>query len=390
MIDKIVEHCKGKDLKNSMLQVTGPCLLGEVVREHRGQKFIDELPFEFVGVNEDGVQMGNVMKDGDAVIKQYKEYRDEMSDTGIKHYSNSWKEKNVYNRGAEGWSEPTRKIIPGGIGEGSLKDITLAVLTWNSPKTLKNTLDSYKKHGLLDMVHSTVYFQERKPADDAMAKKYGIDEVLGTSENVGVFDAFIAMIEACKTPYFLLAECDFELVNNRQRVRSVLEDCIKLMSEDDVKVVRLRDRYRPGKPLHSRGLIPVSDAKLELYDYSDYISKAEMVHFVKNPDKKLPGVFTVADQPRYHHKWYICDYKDYHWSTNVYIAKTDFLKDVIIKILKENISNSSNRNDEYKMNGIEHILWREKDRLNGYKIASGLGLFMHKRLDHCKQHCDQA
>ena len=37
-----------------------------------------------------------------------------------------------------------------------LKEITLAILAWKSPQTLKNTLESYKKHGLLKMVHPVI------------------------------------------------------------------------------------------------------------------------------------------------------------------------------------------------------------------------------------------
>jgi hypothetical protein len=101
MIDNIVRHCKEKNGKDSMLQVTGPCLLGEVVEKFQST---ENLPFEFIGVEEDGVLMGNVIKDGNAVIKQYKEYRGEMSNTGIKHYSNSWKENNVFQNTQNTWN----------------------------------------------------------------------------------------------------------------------------------------------------------------------------------------------------------------------------------------------------------------------------------------------
>lgn len=104
MIDTIVKHCKAKNGKNSMLQVTGPCLLGEVVERHHSKKFIEDLPFEFIGVNEEGVQMGNIIQGEDTIIKQYKEYRSEMSNTGIKHYSQSWLENNVFQDTQNIWN----------------------------------------------------------------------------------------------------------------------------------------------------------------------------------------------------------------------------------------------------------------------------------------------
>lgn len=38
-------------------------------------------------------------------------------------------------------------------GNVQLKDITIGILAWKSPKTLMNTLESFKKHGLLKMIY---------------------------------------------------------------------------------------------------------------------------------------------------------------------------------------------------------------------------------------------
>ena len=373
-IENIVHNCKLKVYKNSMLSITGPCLLGEMVKKHKSQAYIDKLPFEFMGTEEKGVTMGMIEYKNKKIIGQYPEYRDEMGESKIKHYSDSWKERNVFQRNS------TRHA-------GNLKDITLVILTWKSPKTLKNTLDSYKKNGLIDMVTPMIYFQERTAADDELAKKYGIDRVLGTSENVGVLKAFIDIVKHVKTRYFILAEVDFMLVNNEAKTRKVLDDCIKLMKEEDVKYVRLRDRKNPGKPLHSRIMIPVDDSELENYDYNGYIHLAEIVHFIEHPDKKVPDVFKKLQPPAYNYNWYTCDFKDYHWSTNAYMADTKFLREVILPILKKH----AKTDDKY--NGIEMIMWvntNNNDKLHGYKLATGEGLFKHIRLDNCVAHCDKA
>jgi hypothetical protein len=104
MIDTIVKHCKAKNLENSMLQVTGPCLLGQVVTRHKSGKFIDELTFQFVGGNEEGEQMGFIQQDGNNVIKQYKEYRSEQSNAKTGHYSNAWKDNNIYQNTENSWN----------------------------------------------------------------------------------------------------------------------------------------------------------------------------------------------------------------------------------------------------------------------------------------------
>ena len=41
--------------------------------------------------------------------------------------------------------------------------MTLAMLSWGARKTLRNTLESYKKYGLLDLdAEKLIFFQERK------------------------------------------------------------------------------------------------------------------------------------------------------------------------------------------------------------------------------------
>lgn len=373
-INRILDNCKLKLYKNSMLSVTGPCLLGEMVKRNKSQRYINKLPFKFVGTEEKGVTMGKIEYKGKKIVGQYPEYRDEVSENKIKHYSNFWTQRNVF-KGARN----TRRT--------SMKDITLAILTWNSPKTLKNTLESYKKNGLLNMVTPMIYFQERTPEDDAIARSYGITKVLGTSKNVGVLEAFIDIVNNVKTPYFIMAEVDFVLVNHEEKTRKVLDDCIHLMMEKDVKYVRLRDRKNPGKPLHSRSQIPVSDDKLEDYDYNGYIHLPEIVHFIEHPDEKVPDVFTTVKPPEFNYKWYLCDFADYHWSTNAYIAQTKFLKDIILPILEK----YTNTDDKY--NGIETVMWlkgNNSEKLHGYKLATGEGLFKHARLDNCVAHCDEA
>ena len=46
----------------------------------------------------------------------------------------------------------------------SLKEITLGILSWRSYSTLNNTLESFKKNGLTDMINIIIYFQEISPS----------------------------------------------------------------------------------------------------------------------------------------------------------------------------------------------------------------------------------
>ena len=249
-------------------------------------------------------------------------------------------------------------------------DITLGILCWKSPKTIENTLESYKKNGLLSLVEPLIYFQELTPENKQLAKRYGIKSVLGGPTNTGIMGGMIEMIQAAKTKYFIFAECDFELVNSRQITKTVLTDAIKLIEKNDVQVVRLRDKKRPGEPLGSRDFAPVPDHELPTFKFDmSFPYKIEVVMFPGDiqPDKAFPGLFERIDCKM---PWYKTTSDHAPWSNNIFLAKTAFLNERLVPLLEQHRGVPST--------AIEQILINE---LRGYNVAAGHGLFMHNRLD---------
>lgn len=250
---------------------------------------------------------------------------------------------------------------------GNLKDITLGILCWKSPQTIRNTLDSYKENGLLSMVHPILYFQERSEEDEELAKEYEIKDVMGGPGNTGIIGAMIELIQATKTKYFIFAECDFELVNDAATTKKILNEAVKLMEEKDVHLVRLRDKKQPGAPLGSRDFAP-KDLTNHVFDTS-FPYKIEVIMFEGDvqPDKAFPGLFERID---YETPWYKTSSEHAPWSNNIFIAKTDFLKERLVPLLEKNREIPSTR--------MENTLIQN---LNGYNVAAGNGLFMHNRID---------
>lgn len=252
---------------------------------------------------------------------------------------------------------------------GNLKDITMHILCWKSPKTIKNTLESYKRGNLFNAVNVCIYFQERDDASDALAAEYGIKTVMGTKDNAGISSAMIEMVKATTTPYFIFAECDFELAQgeNEQTVSSILSDCMKLIREKNVQLVKLRHKGRPGEPIASVGGLK-KDHKFP----QDYWWKLETLYLLDSPESMFPNSFKIVDKPEYNGKWYITTFKDNTWSNNIFIADTKWMKDVIVPALeKSTIQN--------KFKGVESTL--AHGILNEYIIAGGDGLFTHNRLN---------
>lgn len=260
---------------------------------------------------------------------------------------------------------------------GSLQDVTIGILCWKSPQTITNTLKSYKDNGLFDRVKSMIYIQEISDKYRDIAKNHGVETILGTEENVGMVRAFVDLVEATQTKYFIFAECDFELVHDKDTTDRVLKESIRLMEEEGVDLVRLRDREKPGEPLGSLDILPVKGEELQTFTFEEnYPFKLETVMFLKNPEKSFPGLFTIVE---YGSRWYTCDAnKCAPWSNNIFITTVQFLKDRVLPLLAQRPGVNANGKNDDLFTKLEGYLM---GNLRDYKIAQGPGLFTHNRLD---------
>ncbi len=80
-----------------------------------------------------------------------------------------------------------KNIGKGGILYNKRKfSLGICILTWNKPKTLKNTLKSYEKFGLLDIVTEKIILcQENNQDEMNIAKSFGFT-TYHTEKNIGI------------------------------------------------------------------------------------------------------------------------------------------------------------------------------------------------------------
>ena len=266
--------------------------------------------------------------------------------------------------------------------------ITIGIVCWKSPQTITSTLDSYKKNGLFELVRPVIYIQERTPKYEGIARNHGIQQILGTSENLGILQAFIALIEATHTKYFIFAECDFKLIHDKATTEKVLGEAIRLIEEKNVKIVRLRDRKHPGDPMIAQLMAGVGEMGPEernTHSYpQDFPYKLESVMFLDDPDKAFPNVFKVVD---YSSRWYTCPEEGCApWSNNIFIAPTAFMKQTVLPLLKKRPGvNATGRNDDV-FGKLETYLI---GHLKNYTVAQGPGLFTHERHDRGNSNTEQ-
>ena len=273
---------------------------------------------------------------------------------------------NYNNRGL---NNSRKKRIQKG-GDVNYKDITIGILSWKDCKTTLNTLESYKKNGLLDLVNTVIFFQEIGDFERSIAEKYNI-KCIGAETNIGLQKGLLELINAAETKYFISAQSDFELIEDIETVKKVLDDSIKLLENDNIQQVKLAD-YRKSSTFNASLNIWNNEYKNGPKDKKDYPWKLEILGFVDNPEETFPNVYKIVD---YNYKWYTCTTKDNGWSDHIFITKIDFMKNTIIPIIN---SNPSDIND---IMVFETSMGKYLET-HSFNIASNIdGLFIHNRLD---------
>lgn len=262
-----------------------------------------------------------------------------------------------------------------------MDNITIGYLSWKRYDVLKQTLKSHYDNGLFDLIkkeNRIIFYQNIDDTDIKIANQYNCNYI-GNKKNIGILNAFIELVNNCKTEYFIFCENDFMLVENKNTVEKTLVDSIKIMSNDKADIIRLRHKKNPGEPLHSR---PKNYKDWIHQDQQFFPWKLESTSWLKNPNQFYGNLFEEYEG---NYKWYIATIEHQNWSNNIFLCKISYLKNIVIPLIKYFV----NENDKYS--GLEDVLTNYKkyigydknlnkliDNFNNTKIASAEGLFTHK------------
>ena len=249
--------------------------------------------------------------------------------------------------------------------------ISIGYLSWKRHDIFKQTLTSHKNNNLYDIIqpqNRLIFFQEISKIDIEIAEKFNC-KYMGNKDNIGILNAFIELVEACTTEYFIFCENDWYLVENKNITSKILEDAIKMLDNNIANIVKLRHRKLYGEPLYSK---PSNIDEWMKGNYNNCPYKLESLSWLENPNIVYNNIMTEFTN---NYKWYITTLEHQKWSNNVFIGKTDYIKDVILPLLKNNINSN-------KYNGLEDILinyiGNSEEKYSKLKLAGGEGLFMHK------------
>jgi len=239
--------------------------------------------------------------------------------------------------------------------------ISIGILTYNSPLTLKNTLESYKVNGLLDYtddIKCLIQPSNKSNEENKICEYYGIQTIIEKT-NTMMAGGIKKLVEKSKYDYFLFLESDFRLYKNKDITNIVLNFGLNLLQQEDkFDVVRLRSLKNPGHPIHwnlqkQNGIL--YNENTELYLCTHYLENPHLTHpeYIKKISTN-PIVYEIKS-------------KNCVYTNNPNITSKKFYFDNIFPHIKD----GSHLEPEI------FSFWKQ----NSFKIAITSGLFTHARID---------
>jgi hypothetical protein len=147
------------------------------------------------------------------------------------------------------------------LDDGGKLPISVVMVDWKTPQTLEDSLETYQKNRLFDMViDSYLYVQEidlysRSTLDKIRQQKIPIKTILGSLTNTYIHGAISALFDIATQPYVLLLEKDFQLVEPSWKTFATLRNAIELMRAEGIHAVRMKSRRAPGAREFARAIV---------------------------------------------------------------------------------------------------------------------------------------
>jgi hypothetical protein len=233
--------------------------------------------------------------------------------------------------------------------------ISIGILSWHSGQVLVDTLNSYYKNGLFDMVNdTTILFQEVNGQDIQIAHHFGLD-FIGLHKNIGIGKAFKRLTQNAQSDNILILEHDWNLIEDRETTYNTLKKSYQAL-EDGMDVVRLRHRKDPGNPHFS---FQYKGRELTYYDDWHEVTSPHLldsIHWCES-DVEFPEQIKKDDDMF----WTTSRYGN--WTNNPCLYKTEFYLNVIEPFMGEGID-------------LERKIaywWPRQD----FKVGHNEGLFKH-------------
>jgi glycosyltransferase involved in cell wall biosynthesis len=241
-----------------------------------------------------------------------------------------------------------------------MNNLTLGILTYNAPKTLKRTLENIFTKNVNTLFNQILVYVNpssvTKETEDVI-KQFNIESHIADS-NKWIAAGFKYLVENCSSDNILLLEDDFFIIEDDfNKINDILKTGTDLIHRKVADVARLRSRKSPGNPLYSRWLSG--------QEHKCMTHLGECTHWRENPHKDFPEHCEMINESPV---WYKFKSENANFTNNPCIWRKEFYKEHIIP--KFCIDNTD-------IETAATSWWTSQE----FSVITGDGLFCHDRLD---------
>lgn len=265
--------------------------------------------------------------------------------------------------------------------------IGLGILSWRARKTLRVSLESYRRGDFFSLFDDTlIFFQEMEKEDIALAEEFGL-RATGNNKNTGIMGGMKQIAERLTTDYILHLENDLPLITDGETARRQMDIALQHMESGATNFYRMGYRQ---PPINENNALKkhLRYHPAPLLNQSDSFTRRLRRLLRPAKARRLIGKAVYADTaPHERFPNYIRPLDDGHWAIDS--AALNWSNHAPLyprhKFLNEIIAYAESHPSSRTVNGTSDL---EKElncrhwRTRRYQIGIYVpGLFAHKRLD---------
>lgn len=206
--------------------------------------------------------------------------------------------------------------------------ISIGILSYNSPLTLKNTLMSYSHYGIFnysDDIFCVIQPSDKSNEEIKICNDFNIKYYLEEKNNM-MLGGMKRVFTESKYDCVLWTENDFRIHKNKNEVKKIIDFSEKLILNGIVDLVRVRNLKLPGHPINTKTKYYNNLSDTTKIDYSCY--------FTEDPHIKFPNYIEKYNE---NPDMYIMSSKNCGYTNNCFITSKKFFNDIILKNSKGNL-----------------------------------------------------
>jgi hypothetical protein len=242
-------------------------------------------------------------------------------------------------------------------------ELTIGILSFNSPKTLYNTLLSYKKSGLFEFTDDIICVIQPSNLQNEefeICKQFNINNIILNNVNTLMAGAIDTIHSNAKYENILFLENDFRVCIKKEKLYDLLRHGLNILKNNEVDIVRLRSLKNPGHQIQY-------NLYKNTFSSNNIINPTELylvTHFLEEPHLNLPDYISkIYNSPL----TYLMISKNCVYTNNPHIVKKSFYNQYIKPYVKYG----------YNLESQIDPIWYSFQ----HKIAITEGCFTHMRMD---------